>query len=383
MQQAFENPSQILLEVFLKQGARPPGDDWDPWLWQTLQQRDFPKAQLLLSHGARASFPGPMGLLPVEYATLTGAFNFVKLLLDYSAPPGRALDLVCARGDDAMAALLLANGLPPPVTRFPSRDSPLAAALRRHQDRVAELLIRYGADTQLSPPEGQSLFLLAVATGCPRTVKLLLEAGANPNASFALPVSPAFLQQVRPGVMRWLLHMDRKVTPLMLAADSGNVHTARYLIKAGAKTQVWTRVAELWPMDLAAQRRDVNMMRLFLGQDPYREERCIEIRLSEQRARVMDAQGKELFTTKISTGRRGFATPTGEFAVTNKHRDWTSTLYHASMPYFLRLSCGDFGLHQGYVPDYPASHGCIRVPAGKAAQLFAMTQLGDRVRILP
>jgi ankyrin repeat protein len=383
MQQVFENPSSTLLEIFLKRGARPPSNDWAPWLWQTLQQRDFPKAQLLLSHGARASSPGPTGMLPVEYATLTGAFNFVKLLLDYGAPPGRSLDLVCARGDHAMVAFLLASGLTPRAPRFPSRDSLLASALRNHQDRVAELLIQYGADTQLSPPEGQSLFLLAIATGCPRAVKLLLEAGANPNASFALPVSSAFLQQVRPGVMRWLLHMDRKVTPLMLAADSGNVHTARYLIKAGAKTQVWTRVAELWPMDLAARRGDVSMMRLFLGQDPYREERYIEIQLSEQRVRVTDAQGKELFTTKISTGRRGFATPTGEFAVTNKHRDWTSTLYHASMPYFLRLSCGDFGLHQGYVPDYPASHGCIRVPAGKAAQLFSITQLGDRVRILP
>ena len=53
------------------------------------------------------------------------------------------------------------------------------------------------------------------------------------------------------------------------------------------------------------------------------------------------------------------------------------------MPYFQRLSCGDFGLHQGYVPKYPASHGCIRVPAGKASELFSLTRRGDRVRIKP
>jgi lipoprotein-anchoring transpeptidase ErfK/SrfK len=53
------------------------------------------------------------------------------------------------------------------------------------------------------------------------------------------------------------------------------------------------------------------------------------------------------------------------------------------MPYFQRLSCSDFGLHQGVVPGYPASHGCIRVPAGNAAKLFTMTEAGDRVRILP
>ena len=118
-------------------------------------------------------------------------------------------------------------------------------------------------------------------------------------------------------------------------------------------------------------------------QDPHREERRIEVRLAEQRARVFDTEGREIFTTKVSTGRRGFATPTGDFVITNKHRDWTSTIYHASMPYFQRLSCGDFGLHQGYVPGYPASHGCIRVPPGNAAKLFALTRAGDRVSILP
>ena len=125
------------------------------------------------------------------------------------------------------------------------------------------------------------------------------------------------------------------------------------------------------------------MMRLFLGRDPFNEERYIEVRLSEQRARMYDAQGNEIFSTQVSTGRSGYTTPTGEYVITNKHREWTSTLYHASMPYFQRLSCGNFGLHQGYVPGVPASHGCIRVPAGKAAQLFSLTQTGDRVRILP
>ena len=31
------------------------------------------------------------------------------------------------------------------------------------------------------------------------------------------------------------------------------------------------------------------------------------------------------------------------------------------MPYFMRLSCGDFGMHEGDLPGYPASHGCIRL----------------------
>jgi hypothetical protein len=210
-----------------------------------------------------------------------------------------------------------------------------------------------------------------------------LEAGANPNESLSYPVSPAFIEQVRPGPMRWSLKLDRNHTPLMLAADAGVPQTAVHLLAAGAKKSVWTLVNRSWPLNFAAQREDVKMMRVMLGQDPEREERRLVISLSEQRVRMFDAVGAEIFNAKVSTGRKGNATRTGDFVITDKNRTWTSTIYHASMPYFQRLSCGDFGLHQGNVPGYPASHGCIRVPAGKASQLFAMTRVGDRVQIVP
>jgi hypothetical protein len=64
-------------------------------------------------------------------------------------------------------------------------------------------------------------------------------------------------------------------------------------------------------------------------------------------------------------------------------REWKSTLYDdASMPYFLRLNAGATGLHEGFVPRQPASHGCIRVLRGTAQRLFASTQLGDPVTIV-
>jgi ankyrin repeat protein len=384
LQQAFHHPDPTFFRLFLRHGAKPPDGSWDTWLWQVYHANDLEKARLLLSHGARNPTPSPANRLSiVESATLAGKAAFVKLLLDYHLPPGRAVLLSAAGGDHDMLSMLLACGVPPDATRFPSWETAVSAAIRGGHDRCAALLIRAGAHTSLSTPEGQSLFHLAVAAGCHRSVRELLATGADPNAPFALPVSPEFLRVVRPGVMRWILKHDRGATPLMLAADSGSVRTARELLRAGARTGVRTRVASLWPINFAARRSDVKMMRLFLGRDPFREERRIEIRLSEQQARVYDAQGNEIMATRVSTGRKGFATPTGTFAITNKHRDWTSTLYHARMPFFQRLSCGDFGLHQGYVPGHPASHGCIRVPAGTAEKLFALTSTGDRVEILP
>jgi ankyrin repeat protein len=383
LRKVFENPDPSMFKVFLNHGAKPPGGVWDPWLWKTFRNRDPMKTRLLLTHGAREPGPGAHRLRLVEAATLARQTGFVKLLLDYGFHPGRAIYFASVRGDHEMTGLLLGCGVSPDFTCFPARETALSAAIRGRHDRVAELLVRYGVPTSQLLPEGQRAFHLAVATGCSRTVHSLLQSGENPNSPFLLPVSPAFLTQVRPGVMRWVLKMDRNATPLMVAADSENIQTARYLIKAGAKTNVRTHISSLWPINFASRRNDVRMMRLFLGREPFHEERLIEIRLSEQRAWMFDAEGRELLTTKVSTGRKGYPTPTGEYVITNKHRDWTSTLYHASMPYFQRLSCGDFGLHQGYVPGYPASHGCIRVPASAAAKLFGMTQTGDRVRILP
>lgn len=383
LERAFAGTEPGMFQLFLDRGAKPPAGNWNSWLWKAFANRDQQAARLLLSHGAKATGRGPGGLCLVEAATLAHDGSFVKMLTDYGAPAGNSLYFASTRGDFDMVDLLISCGLPVNVTRVPSKDTPLGAAIRGGHDRVASLLMENGADVSLGLPEGQTPLHLAIATGCYRTVKNLLDGGVDPNTPFTLPVSPEFLKSVRTGFMRWVLKNDRNVTPLMLAIDSGVVSSARSLIKAGAKKNVWTRSSTLWPINFASRRDDVKMMRLLLNRDPQREERHIEIRLSEQRARLFDAEGNELFSTRVSTGRKGYSTPTGEFVITDKNRDWTSTIYHASMPYFQRLSCRDFGLHQGNVPGYPASHGCIRVPEGNAAKLFTLTQAGDRVRIIP
>ena len=366
-----------LFQLFLACDAKPPQGSWTPWLWQALQRRDLPLAQLLLSHGAS-------GLGLVEAASAARSASFVKLLLDYGNSAGRALPQAAARGDLQMVELLLTCGVDSTATLIPTLHTPLGLALLHCQDATAAALLKNTLDAAPHAPlYGQSLFHFAVATGCHRTVQGLLAAGADANESFQSPVSADFYHHLPPGAGRWVLKYDRNITPLMIAVDSGNVLNARYLLEAGAKTQVSTRDSNLWPINFASRRGDVKMMRLLLGKDPAHEERHVIVSLSQQRARVMDAAGKELFSTRVSTGRKGFATPTGEFVITNKYRDWTSTIYHASMPYFQRLSCSDFGLHQGSLPGYPASHGCIRVPAGNAAKLFTLTRAGDRVRILP
>ena len=49
------------------------------------------------------------------------------------------------------------------------------------------------------------------------------------------------------------------------------------------------------------------------------------------------------------------------------------------MYYMQRITWSGVAMHQGIVPNYPASHGCIRLPEAFAKQLWGITKLGVRV----
>ncbi len=105
----------------------------------------------------------------------------------------------------------------------------------------------------------------------------------------------------------------------------------------------------------------------------------ILVSLSDQQLEVY--RGTRLIeTTKISSGKRGYGTPTGVFSILEKRRRHFSNIYdNAPMPYMQRLTWSGIALHEGKVPNYPASHGCVRLPRGFAQQLFGMTERGGHV----
>jgi hypothetical protein len=105
--------------------------------------------------------------------------------------------------------------------------------------------------------------------------------------------------------------------------------------------------------------------------------RCaIIINLAAQRLYLYQ-DSRVVFITKLSTRRTGLPTPRGSYQITEKDVCHTSTIYHVSMPYFMRLDGEPFGIHYGYNPGHPASHGCIRVGSmAEAKTLFRMTPSG-------
>lgn len=346
-----------------------------------LEAGDAMSLRALLDNGARTDVTGADGRTLMEMALERREFGVARLLVKGGGNLDGILCEAVVKGDDELFDFLLAHGVDPNVSRA---RPPLLDAVRRGDERMAMALLAAGADPKVKGREGQSAFHMAMARDLTGTVTALLDRGAKVNEEFKYPASDEFLALVKTeGRIKWFLKKDRRVTPLMMAADRGNLPLARLLLARGAKTNVWTRSYRHWPINFASHRDDVKMMQLLLQRDPDQKGLQIKVDLSEQRAWVYDAKGKVLLDTKVSTGKKGYRTKTGVYVITNKYRRWNSTIYDgASMPYFQRLSCGDFGFHEGYCPGYAASHGCIRVPRGNASKLFSLTSTGDRVTIV-
>lgn len=132
----------------------------------------------------------------------------------------------------------------------------------------------------------------------------------------------------------------------------------------------------------------------------------IVVHLSEQKAYFY--KGKHLVgEATVSTGKPGFSTPPGHYHVVSKDRDHVSSEFGdyiddegnvikanidvrkdsrprgthfdgARMPYCMHFN-GGYAMHEGYVPPYAASHGCIRLPRGMAEHFFDAVKEGTPI----
>lgn len=92
--------------------------------------------------------------------------------------------------------------------------------------------------------------------------------------------------------------------------------------------------------------------------------------------------GEHWGSSPVSTGKRRHSTPAGVFPILQKRVFHRSNIYsNAPMPYMQRLTWRGIAIHAGYVPGYPASHGCIRLPRSFAKALFDLTK-ADRTTVV-
>jgi len=135
----------------------------------------------------------------------------------------------------------------------------------------------------------------------------------------------------------------------------------------------------------------------------------VYVSLTKQRAQLM--LGDEVaIDTPISSGKSAGMTPTGTFSIQEKDPDHRSTIYGdfvdnkgrvvragvslridsapsgthyvgAPMKWFCRIKDG-VGMHIGILPGYPASHGCVRLPADIAPLIYQKVKVGTPVEIV-
>ena len=109
----------------------------------------------------------------------------------------------------------------------------------------------------------------------------------------------------------------------------------------------------------------------------------ISISIAQQKLRIYDANG--LFAeSPVSTGMAGHPTPMGVFSIIQKQKFHRSNIYSgAPMPFMQRITWSGVAMHAGVLPGYPASHGCIRMPAAFAVKMYNWTRMSARVIITP
>jgi hypothetical protein len=107
----------------------------------------------------------------------------------------------------------------------------------------------------------------------------------------------------------------------------------------------------------------------------------VVISLSDQLAYLYRGNTLVAVST-ISSGKDEKPSPTGIFSVLDKKPFYRSKKYdNAPMPWMQRIDQYGIALHGGYNPGYPASHGCIRLPAAFAKKLYSVTDVGTPVMI--
>jgi len=117
----------------------------------------------------------------------------------------------------------------------------------------------------------------------------------------------------------------------------------------------------------------------------------IDINLAKQNLSIFE-DGKSLGTYRVSTGKRGMATPTGTFKVMSKAGRAYSKKYKLYMPFWMQFTGAGHGIHE--LPEWPngykeganhlgtpVSHGCVRLGVGPAKTVYSWADIGTPIVI--
>jgi ankyrin repeat protein len=359
----------------------------NPAAYQLGEEGQLELLTTFIERGADVDTDRGLERRPLTVAMGSGRLSVFELLLRHVEKDQDYLWDAMRFREPVMVEALLNAGLKSDA-KNEEGQTPLVAMLEQGDDvaaAVVSILLDHGADVNQMTESGQRPLVVAIA-GRKSAVAMALISHSDSvdvNHPMEFPVDVKFREQYsKKGALDWYCKNIRGLTPLMVAVLSDELYVAEALIKKGADRTEKTNVGS-FPIQMAAVMKNVKMQQLLIGV-PFEDDQQVRkyiVDLSDQKVYFYKG-GKVVKSTRCSTGKKDFRTPTGEFVITDRTKDKISNLYEdAEMPYFQRFSCSEIGFHEGATYSGFLSHGCIRLPMSSAEYFFKNGKVGDRVTI--
>ena len=205
-------------------------DEEYPALHGSIYYNDLDATLELLQSGVNVNEADVNGLLPLGIALQTKNCAAIRLLAEYGADPNvrhksdgiSALHLAAGAGMEDVVKSLISAGATIDI-RMNDGRTPLALAFNHRHIGIIDLLLKHGADpnisitTECAPEDSRNMtpLLFCAAVGDTEMMGLLLRHGADPNKGKA-----------------------DGITPLMNAAGRGHYDAVKMLIDAGAQPNI-------------------------------------------------------------------------------------------------------------------------------------------------
>jgi uncharacterized protein len=212
-------------------------------LIKAVREGNIEVARALLKQRVDVNAPQGDGATALHWAVQRDDLNTVEFLLRAGARPTAADDtgvtplyLACINRNAVMVEKLLAAGANPNAALLKG-ETVLMTCARTGNASAVKALVIHGADVNaMEPLHSQTALMWAVAQRRSQVVEVLLEAGANIRArSRAYPQVVTAEETQRAGREELNYTVLRGgSTPLLFAARSGDLESARLLLAAGS-----------------------------------------------------------------------------------------------------------------------------------------------------
>ena len=198
-------------------------------VYRAIRANDLNRLTALISTRADANAADPTGETPLMSAAAAGSLDAIKFLVEKGADVNAqnafgATALIWSATDLAKVRFLAEHGANVNAASKTGRTAAFIAAMSTPSSQIVRYLVSRGADLKARDAFGNTMLTAAAVGNDAETVRMVLEAGVDPNAVGAT-----------------------KITPLVFAAYNGNPAVTSLLLSKGANVNAAADMPIMFP----------------------------------------------------------------------------------------------------------------------------------------